>query len=736
MKEIVELKKLANAINDAPIGMVTLTIKGKFKTVNKAFCKIIGYTAKELLTKNISQFTHPDDKHIGYKVIEELTVGKKNKTNFEKRYVHKNGNIIYAQVSTVMVRDKLGTPKNFFTQVIDITTQKKYERDLKESEQNFRVLVESARDAIIVVQNDVIKFANPHAGELYGASISNFVGQPFIKFIHPDSIEMIQKRYADWRSGKKVPNFYKMDLINSKKEKRICEINASTIVFDGQPSELVIIHDITERRRMEERLINSEQKFRVLTENTPVGIYYIDLNGTFIYGNKKAEKIIGYKSDELIGKNFLKLKLLNPKDIMKGAKLLGLNLLGKSTGPDSFTLNRKDGTQRQVEIWTEVIHIKGKKVVLGMVQDITKRIQAEKELKESEEKFRNFVETSADLVIRLNKTGYIDYVSPRVSNLYGYKPNELIGKHLKYTTPSKDIPNAMIAIKTLLSGKPLMNFEIDQKSKTGKIIPMEINAVPIKKDRKIVGFQGIMRDISERKEAIENLKKSEEKYRSLSKELLTSNSMKELLLDVISHDLKNPAAVIKGFAKIGRENNPNNEILKEIDGGIDNLLNVIGNATILSKVTIGDEIEKEELDLTDMINTIIKEYSPHLQYEKMTIDMKIEEELIVTANPIIGEVFRNYISNTIRYAKTGKKIIIYAIVEDRYVTVKFKDFGKTIEKKDRENIFIRNVKLGKTKGRGLGLAIVKRIAEAHSAEVGVKPNKPKGNIFYIKLPVL
>ena len=77
----------------------------------------------------------------------------------------------------------------------------------------------------------------------------------------------------------------------------------------------------------------------------------------------------------------------------------------------------------------------------------------------------------------------------------------------------------------------------------------------------------------------------------------------------------------------------------------------------------------------------------------------------------------------------------YTNYKDKFVTVNVKDFGDTIKQKDRKNIFVRNVQLGKTKGRGLGLAIVKRISEAHNAEVGVKPNDPKGNIFYLKLPL-
>ena len=227
-------------------------------------------------------------------------------------------------------------------------------------------------------------------------------------------------------------------------------------------------------------------------------------------------------------------------------------------------------------------------------------------------------------------------------------------------------------------------------------------------------------------------------YKTVQKveeELIESNLTKQLLLDVITHDLKNSAGAIKGLAECGLENDPNIEILDEIKNTTDSLLNVLNNVTTLSKVTIGDIIEKEKLNLVEIINVIIKENLLQLEYEEMTLDMKLNGELLVNANPIIDEVFRNYIGNAIKYAKNGKKIVIDAIMEEGFVVVNVKDFGETIEKKDRESIFLRSVQLGKAKGQGLGLSIVKRIAIAHNAEVGVKPNKPKGNTFYIKIPV-
>ena len=142
---------------------------------------------------------------------------------------------------------------------------------------------------------------------------------------------------------------------------------------------------IEKLKKTEDELIISEERYRTLIENAPLGIYYNDSKGTFLYGNKKAEEIIGYKKEALIGKSFLKLNLLSPKDIIKAARLLSLNIKGKATGPAEFKLNRKDGVQRVVEINTEVITINGKKAVLGMVNDITERKRIDDERQRLEE---------------------------------------------------------------------------------------------------------------------------------------------------------------------------------------------------------------------------------------------------------------------------------------------------------------------------------------------------------------
>jgi len=136
--------------------------------------------------------------------------------------------------------------------------------------------------------------------------------------------------------------------------------------------------------------------------------------------------------------------------------------------------------------------------------------QAEEALRESEEKLRAIMESVNDVIFQISPKGFINYVSPKVKEIYGYKPKELIGKHLKKTTPMSELPKALEALKRVLSGKMVNNFEINQLDSKGKIVPMKINATPVKKEGKIIAVHGVMRDISERKRAEEALRKAQE----------------------------------------------------------------------------------------------------------------------------------------------------------------------------------------------------------------------------------
>ncbi|MFH1852615.1 MAG: ATP-binding protein, partial [Candidatus Neomarinimicrobiota bacterium] len=236
-----------------------------------------------------------------------------------------------------------------------------------------------------------------------------------------------------------------------------------------------------------------------------------------------------------------------------------------------------------------------------------------------------------------------------------------------------------------------------------------------------------------RKQADEVIRESERKFRVLSEQLSAANSMKELLIDVITHDLKNPAGVISGMTDMLLADNPRDEMITLVKESSDNLLSVIDNAATLSQVALGEEIELTDINLKTVVADAVEGFQSLLADENMTVINKIDTDLPIKANPILIEVFNNFISNAIKYAFVGQRLELDYSEDKNRVTIEVRDFGLTIPEENRQLIFSRSVQFcdGLKRGRGLGLAIVKRIADAHNAEIGVRPNQPTGNIFYI-----
>lgn len=212
-------------------------------------------------------------------------------------------------------------------------------------------------------------------------------------------------------------------------------------------------------------------------------------------------------------------------------------------------------------------------------------------------------------------------------------------------------------------------------------------------------------------------------------------AMKELLLDVISHDLKDNVGSIYSLSKILQQQTPENELFQCIEETSERVCKVINNASTLARISSCEEIEMVAMDLCQIVTEVIDEYSETAKANNMVLDFSADCKEIIRVNPIISEVFKNYISNAIRYAGDGKRINVTVEPVDNQVLVRVNDLGTPIPEEKREIIFQRRVQLNGNgnKGSGLGLAIVKRIAEMHSGRVWVEPFEDRGNSFCIEL---
>jgi two-component system cell cycle sensor histidine kinase/response regulator CckA len=456
-----------------------------------------------------------------------------------------------------------------------------------------------------------------------------------------------------------------------------------------------LLQEIEEHKGVEENLKNSEERLKILFEFAPDGYYISDLKGTFIDGNKAAEEMTGYKREELIGKNFLTIKLLHPKDIPRAAMRLAQNIKGHPTGPDEFRLIRKDGTQITTEIRTYPIKIKGNTMALGMARNITarkmqeaelekyrlhledlvqnrtielsmaneqlkneiaRRVHIEEELRKSEEKYRLIAEGTTDLIaittFSLNPI-YI-YVSPSHKTVMGYESEDLIGKAaFKFIHPKdkKELFPLLIKYieaksKKIITGNDLQlteTLEFRARDKSGNWHYLESTANKIGEH-----ILFISRDVTERKQA-------EREKQELVEKLIQSEKMEAIgiLAGGVAHDLNNILGAIVGYPDLLLTDLPENHPLRNTilqikqAGGkaaklVDDLLTLTRRGVRITEV----------LNLNDIITNYLKspEYKKQeVAYPNVKIITDLDNDLLnIEGSPIhLSKTLMNLVANAL-----------------------------------------------------------------------------------------
>ncbi len=357
--------------------------EGVISYVSPSVQRILGYKPEEVIGRPSVDFVHPDDLQKVSLGFEEAYKKHDKPTKVECRCKHKNGTWRVIQGISTNCLDKPSI-NGFLSVMQDITERKQDEEALHNSEEFSLSLLSNAPYPILVINVDTsIKYVNPAMERLTGFSSAEIVG---IKAPYPWwTEETVQKTSKDLKHAFQKGAGQLEELFKKKNGDRFqVEITSRPVIQEGKLKYYLSMWvDISQRKQAEDELKSSEERLKIMFEYAPDAYYLNDRKGTFIDGNIAAEEITGYKREELIGKSFLKLKLLPTKMIPKAAKLLINNIRGKTTGPDEFILNRKDGTQVPVEISTYPVKFEGKMVVLGIARNITERKKTQEKIKAS-----------------------------------------------------------------------------------------------------------------------------------------------------------------------------------------------------------------------------------------------------------------------------------------------------------------------------------------------------------------
>ncbi|MFQ6610867.1 MAG: ATP-binding protein [Fidelibacterota bacterium] len=384
-----------------------------------------------------------------------------------------------------------------------------------------------------------------------------------------------------------------------------------------------------------------------------------------------------------------------------------------------------------INLISSIIFLLGSLFVLTVVRVSEKTIRQLFSTTVSNDFVENILQSMADtlIVVDLSTEGVITKVNEATLRLLGYEREELIGESISLVLDPEHLD---------YSDDVHENRQVSYRAKIGDKIPVLCSRSKMYGiDDSHSGYIFVGQDISKLVKAEHMLKKSTQRYRLLSEQLEESNAFKELLLDIITHDLKNPAGVIQGMSDMLLGEYPGNELVEGIRDSSESVLKVISNAAVLSKLALKEKLEMSPIDVTLIMKEAVSDFKLTLDSNGISTEDIISESVMISGHPILIEVFKNYVSNAVKYAASGKKITIGIENTKTHIRCFVKDYGKTIPPQLRNRIFKRKVQLenGKGKGTGLGLAIVKRIAAEHEAKVGVVENEPTGNIFYIDIPV-
>ncbi|MGD9346738.1 MAG: PAS domain S-box protein, partial [Candidatus Aminicenantes bacterium] len=284
------------------------------------------------------------------------------------------------------IKDKEANPVHSAGETTQISEPKKADGPTQKSKEIYRTLVEQARDGIIVLQGGKINFANSYLTDLSGYSPQELLNSKFIQYIHPDEQEKVTATYTRRMKGENVPSVYESALLHKDGSRVEVEFNAHVTTFDGEPADLVIVRDITERKRLR------EERNRILNLS-PDLICIAGLDGYFKYVNPAWENILGYPKEELCSKPFF--DFIHPDDHAKNEAEVEKLASGHQTLDFENRYLHKDGSIRHI-LWVAT-PLPEEKLLYCIGRDITERKQAE-------EKFLQYQKRLKALALQLTLT--------------------------------------------------------------------------------------------------------------------------------------------------------------------------------------------------------------------------------------------------------------------------------------------------------------------------------------------
>jgi len=718
------------------------TPEGRVIDMNDAGLNLLGYPQEEFKTFDvINLYANAAQREEEKRELQDKGFIRDR----EIRLIRKDGSEITCLDSATVLKNPDGSIKGYLGTLRDLTARKQAETALKESEQKYRHLFENANEAIFVTQDRKLVFFNPKTTELTGYSAEELTSRPFIDFIYQEDKELVMNRYISRMKGEELPHTYSFRVLCKDGSIIWAELNAVLITWNGKTATLNFVNDITERKRSEKALKESEQRYRNLFENANEAIFVVQ-DRQLVFLNPKTVELTGYSAEELTSRPFIDFIYQEDKELVMNRHI---SRLKDEEIPHiyAFRVLCKDKSIMWVELNAILITWNGRTATLNFFSDITERKQSEKALQESEERYRKILETMVDGYYEVDLAGNFTFFNESVCELLGYTRDELLGMDNRgYTDEQNGKELFRVFNEVYRTGKPSKGFdwEVIRKDGTRRFVEASVSLMTDPEGAPS-GFRGIARDVTQRKQ-------EEAEQEGLRQKLQQAQKMESIgtLAGGIAHNFNNVLMGIQGRASLMMMNkgpsHPDYEHLKGIQ-------EYIKNATELTKDLLGfargGKYEVKPTDLNELIEHEIrmfsrtkKEIQIHGKYEKKLWAAEVDQGQI-------RQVFLNLYVNAWQampgggdlYVQTENVVLSEEHVRTLkvhpgpYVKISVTDTGTGMDEATRQKIFdpFFSTK-GIERGSGLGLASVYGIIQNHGGFLHVSSEKGKGTTFDVYLP--
>ncbi|UCF92647.1 MAG: PAS domain S-box protein [Desulfobacterales bacterium] len=740
--------------------------QGRFTYVSPALENLLGYSGDEIRNLDFQTVVSPEFLPEALTRTERQSKGEPIPQPWDLQVLNRQGERIWIQIRTRPVYDQQGRLVTVYGVARDIQQKKDLEemlhkhtekleslvaqrtQKLAESEARYRALVDHALTGIVILTDQEIRFANRTFQEITGYAATELSRLGFGDIVHPEDRPRVRAQILGKTLASPPDQYDETRLIRKDGETIWVEVRATAIEDQGQPALLANVANITAKKKAEQARRESEARFRELAELLPETIYEMDLAGRLTFVNANAFSQFGYtKQDFAQGLNGF--DMLIHEDRPRARENARRLIRAEETGLNEYTALRKDGTRFAAMLRSSVIIREGQPVGLrGFIIDITERQKAEKALGESEEKYKELVENSSSMILRLDAQGRITFFNEYAQKFFGYSAEEIIGRNCVGTiVPEKDTAghNLTAMIHDILAHPDnYSTHENENMRRNGERVWVAWTNRPFRNSRgEILEILCIGNDITKRKH--------------LERQLRRAQKMEAIgtLAGGIAHDFNNILSAVMGYTELS---------LLDVQPGaeIEDNLNEILKASERAKALVGHILEfsrqTEQQRMPLSVTPIVKESLKLLRASlPTTIEIRshIDADInLIEADPTqILQLMMNLCTNAAHAMReTGGILDVsctnVAVAADtflatnllkagNYLKLTVRDTGHGMTREVLEKIFDPYFTTKeKEVGTGLGLAVIHGIVESHGGIITAESRSGEGSRFDVYLPAI